>query len=244
MIRGAHEYFHKRLQWLSNLMYIVVGIICISLRGSLEPIFIAMMFDYLRGISHSMNRLIHGYHQIEENLGSLQKLLKLEDIIQEKSVGDDVEKVEVPEEWPQEGAISIKDVQMRYRPETDIVLNGLSFEVESGHKVGIVGRTGAGKSTLSMVLSRLTEVENGSVEIDGHNISKVDLQTVRDKITVIPQDPVIFRDTIKFNLDPTGTVPDAEIEALLKEAGLEELLKREPEKRSAAKEKWYFKEFE
>jgi len=131
---------------------------------------------------------------------------------------------------------------VRYRPETDIVLKGLSFDVSARHKVGVVGRTGAGKSTLSLVLSRILEVESGSVSIDGVNIANVDLNKLRDKITVIPQEPVIFRDTIKFNLDPTGTVPDAEIESLLKEAGLEELLKREPEKRK--KNKWFFAELE
>ena len=80
VIRGAHEYFHKRLQWLSNFMYVVVGVICINLRGTLAPIYIAMMFSYLEGISHSMNGLMHGYREIEKNLQSLQKLLKLEDV--------------------------------------------------------------------------------------------------------------------------------------------------------------------
>lgn len=244
VIRGAHEYFHKRLQWLSNLMYIFVGVVCISLRGSLEPIYIAMMFQYLEGISHSMNGLMHGYREIDENLRSLQKLLKLEDIKQEKDVVEDLEKIEVPEQWPKEGKIAFKDVTMRYRPETDIVLNKLSFEVEPNHKVGIVGRTGAGKSTLSMVLSRIIEVEGGAVEIDGLNTAQVPLEKVREKITVIPQDPVIFRDTIKFNLDPTGKVPDEEIIELLKTAGLEDLLKREPEKKTAKQEKWHFDDLE
>ena len=124
---------------------------------------------------------------------------------------------------------------MRYRPETDVVLNKLSFEVQPGEKVGVVGRTGAGKSTMSLVLSRIIELEEGSVEIDDLNIAQIDLKKLRSKVTIIPQDPVIFRDTIKFNLDPTGTVPDSELEALLKMAGLEELLKREPEKKDKYK---------
>lgn len=97
VIRGAHEYFHQRLRFLSNFMYIFVGIVCIHLRGTLEPIYIAMMFQYLEGISHSMNSLMHGYREIEENLRSLQKLLKLEDIKQEKDVVEDLETIEVPE---------------------------------------------------------------------------------------------------------------------------------------------------
>jgi len=75
---------------------------------------------------------------------------------------------------------------MRYRPETDIVLNGLSFKVESGQKVGVVGRTGAGKSTMSMVISRICEVEEGAINIDGVDTGRVNLQKLREKITVIP----------------------------------------------------------
>lgn len=210
MIRsGASEYYHRRMDWLSKLLYVFVGITCIGLRGALAPIYLALMFEYLEGISHQMNHTMHAYRENERNLKSLQRLLKLDSIAQEAATveakGDEVK---VAENWPQNGVIEFKDVKMRYRPETDIVLDGLSFKVEPGQKVGIVGRTGAGKSTMSLVLSRICEVEAGSIDIDGVDTASVDLEKVRSKITVIPQDPVIFRDTIKFNLDPTGTVPE------------------------------------
>ena len=133
---------------------------------------------------------------------------------------------------------------MKYRPDLDTVLNKLDFVIEAGHKVGVVGRTGAGKTTMSLCLSRICELESGSIEIDDINIEKINLHYLRQKITVIPQEPVIFRDTIKFNLDPNGTATDKEIEDLLILAGLEELLKREPEKRSEKKdnENKYFEE--
>ena len=92
--------------------------------------------------------------------------------------------------------------------------------MEGGQKIGIVGRTGAGKSTMCLVMSRIIELTEGAVEIDGIPSASVDLKTLRKKITVIPQDPVIFSGTLKFNLDPSGTVPDAEIHDLLVKAGL------------------------
>lgn len=92
-----------------------------------------------------------------------------------------------------------------------------------------MGRTGAGKSTLCLVLSRILEAEKGSILIDGINTANIKIDVLRSKLTVIPQEPIIFAETIRFNLDPTGTVPDQEIEDILKLAGLEELLKREPE---------------
>ena len=89
-------------------------------------------------------------------------------------------------EWPREGEIEFNDVQLRYRPETEVVLHGLTFKIKAGEKVGIVGRTGAGKSTISVSLSRIVEIFQGKIEIDGVDISKMPINLLRDKITVIP----------------------------------------------------------
>jgi len=96
------------------------------------------------------------------------------------------EEIKVSPEWPTTGSVSFDKVMLRYRPELDPTLKKLSFNVESGHKVGVVGRTGAGKSTMGLVLSRILEIEEGSVKIDGTEISKVDIHHLRSKITVIP----------------------------------------------------------
>ena len=93
-------------------------------------------------------------------------------------------------------------MKLRYRPNTDIVLDNLSFAVAPGSKVGIVGRTGAGKSTISLALSRIIELCGGSIKIDGVDISTLDLSFIRKKITIIAQDPTLFTGTLKFNLDP------------------------------------------
>ena len=98
----------------------------------------------------------------------------------------------LPVNWPSAGAVSFKKVNLRYRPECDKVLNDLEFEVKAGHKIRVVGRTGAGKSTMCLVLSRIIELESGTISIDGVEASKVSLEKLREKITVIPQDPVIF----------------------------------------------------
>jgi len=123
-------------------------------------------------------------------------------------------------DWPAHGKVSFKDVDLRYRPDCDLVLQKLSFDCEPGHKVGVVGRTGAGKSTMCLVLSRIIELESGTIHIDGKEASKIELETLREKITVIPQDPVIFDGTLKANLDPTGLIPDEDLKNILVEAGL------------------------
>ena len=116
---------------------------------------------------------------------------------------------------------------MRYRKNTEIALDKLSFSVEAGTKVGICGRTGAGKSTVSMALSRIVEIENGKIDIDGVDISKIDMHALRNKVTVIPQDPTLFTGTLRYNLDPFNEATDERIIELIKRAKLEYLLEKE-----------------
>lgn len=129
--------------------------------------------------------------------------------------------------WPNQGTIKFEDVRLRYRPNTDEVLRGLSFEIEGGKKIGIVGRTGAGKSTISLAISRIVEIESGSIKIDGLDISQLKLDHLRQKITVIPQDATMFTGTLRFNMDPQGNLPDNEILNLMERAGLQNVLTRE-----------------
>jgi ABC-type multidrug transport system fused ATPase/permease subunit len=100
--------------------------------------------------------------------------------------------------------VSFKNVSLRYRPTTEIVLNNLSFDVEKAEKIGVVGRTGAGKSTICLAISRIVEIFKGQILIDGIDIHKLPLDEVRRRITVIPQDPTMFTGTLRFNLDPEG----------------------------------------
>jgi ABC-type multidrug transport system fused ATPase/permease subunit len=109
-------------------------------------------------------------------------------------------------------------VVLKYRPTTEIVLDNLTFVAKPGEKIGVVGRTGAGKSTICLSMSRIVEIIKGTILLDGVDISKVNLSHVRASITVIPQDPTIFTGTLRFNLDPEKKVSDQRILEVLKEA--------------------------
>ena len=105
---------------------------------------------------------------------------------------------------------------MKYRPKTELVLKKLSFNIKGGSKIGVVGRTGAGKSTLSLALTRIVELQGGSIEIDGVNIGDINLRQVRENVTIIPQDPTLYKGSLRYNLDPSERVSDARMIELLK----------------------------
>lgn len=129
--------------------------------------------------------------------------------------------------WPEKGLLEFRNVSMRYRPGLDLTLKHLSFRVHVNEKVGIVGRTGAGKSTIGLALSRIVELCGGSIEIDGINIADVPLNELRRKVTLIPQDPVLFTGTLRFNLDPADEFTDDQLTKVLKKANLLKILKND-----------------
>ena len=98
---------------------------------------------------------------------------------------------------------------MRYRPETEVILKDLSFTITEGEKIGIIGRTGSGKSTISLAMTRIVEIENGEILIDGKNIKDQSLKSLRNLITIVSQDAIIFNASIRFNLDPNDQHTDS-----------------------------------
>ena len=128
-----------------------------------------------------------------------------------------------PESWPGEGQIFLDNIVFRYSPTLPIVLKGVTFSVRPSEKVGIVGRTGAGKSSLISVLFRLAELA-GSITIDGVDTKSIGLHDLRKKMSIIPQDPVLFSGSMRYNLDPFEKYSDAEIWEVLEQVQLKNVV--------------------
>ena len=112
---------------------------------------------------------------------------------------------------PTGGAISVSKLKLRYRPGLPLVLQGVSFDVAAGEKVGLVGRTGSGKSSLLLALFRMVEPEHGTITIDGVDIAQVGMKQLRSAMSIIPQDPFMFSGTVRHNLDPFRSHGDEEL---------------------------------
>ncbi|XP_010906316.1 ABC transporter C family member 2 [Elaeis guineensis] len=133
-----------------------------------------------------------------------------------------------PPGWPSSGTIKFQDVVLRYRPELPPVLHGISFTIEASEKVGIVGRTGAGKSSMINALFRMVELEGGKIFVDDCDVSKFGLWDLRKVLGIIPQVPVLFSGTVRFNLDPFSEHNDADLWEALERAHLKDVIRRNP----------------
>ncbi|CAG2229987.1 ABC transporter ecdL,ATP-binding cassette transporter abc1,Uncharacterized ABC transporter ATP-binding protein YwjA,ABC transporter C family member 15,Multidrug resistance-associated protein 4,Multidrug resistance-associated protein 6,ABC transporter C family member 10,ABC transporter atnG,ABC transporter C family member 4,ABC transporter C family member 12,ATP-binding cassette sub-family C member 11,Multiple drug resistance-associated protein-like transporter 1,Putative uncharacterized protein YKR104W,ABC len=131
--------------------------------------------------------------------------------------------------WPDKGCVEFNDYGVRYREGLDLVLKGISCKIDPTEKIGIVGRTGAGKSSLTLALFRILEKSQGNIIIDGIDISTIGLHDLRAKITIIPQDPVLFSGSLRMNIDPFSSYTDEELWKALEHAHLKTFVSNLPE---------------
>uniref|UniRef100_A0A7S4JUQ1 Uncharacterized protein n=1 Tax=Paramoeba aestuarina TaxID=180227 RepID=A0A7S4JUQ1_9EUKA len=163
--------------------------------------------------------------QMETNIVSVERVKEYTEIEREAPPITDFRP---PAGWPSKGEIALNDIKLRYREGLDLVLKGVSINIGKHEKIGIVGRTGAGKSTVTLGLFRIVELAGGSVIIDGVDISKLGLADLRKKLSIIPQDPVLFSGTLRENLDPFGQYNDQSIYEALTRSHLMDFVSNEP----------------
>ena len=161
-------------------------------------------------------RIVRRFTLTEINMNAVERIGEYIDIEPERQGG-----TPPPAHWPTDtGNIVVRDLAVRYAAEFPRALDGVSFEVAPGEKVGIVGRTGSGKSTLSLAFFRFLEAEAGSIVIDGINIADIPLDKLRERLTIIPQDSQLFKGSVRSNLDPFGDVDDADMWLALQQCQL------------------------
>lgn len=208
-----------RLDTLGNLLVFTIGILVVTSRINVSPAIAGLVLSYMLVIVQYVQLLVRQMAEVENNMNAAERLHFYSDQVPVEEQVHDI-RTETPQDWPNGGEIIFNSIELRYRQELPLVLKGLSLHVNSNEHIAIVGRTGAGKSSILSSLLRLTELSHGCIVIDGIDVSKISLQDLRSRMAVIPQDPVLFQGTVRSNIDPFQKHSDMELWQVLRQVGL------------------------
>lgn len=178
-----------------------------------------LSISYALSVTQSLNWSVRMASDMEANMVAVERVEEYSNIQSEGLRSTPVD-AKLPQVWPPKGAIEFTEVRLRYRPGLPFVLKGLNLTIPPGSKIGVVGRTGAGKSTLMIALMRIVDVTEGTIKIDGTDISEIGLARLRRTLAVIPQDPVLFSGSVRSNLDPFHEYEDDALLDILDRVGL------------------------
>jgi ABC-type multidrug transport system fused ATPase/permease subunit len=230
----AVQWLSIRLDFVGATIMLFLGALSAGLQGSgfIPAGYLGLSLSYAITMTGLLKLLVRGITQVEAQFNSVDRISYYVHQIPTEHVYDG----ELPpselaalSNWPEAGVVEFQNVSMGYRG-GDLVLKDVSFTVNSKDKVGIAGRTGCGKSSLMVTLFRIEELRSGRILIDDIDISKLPLNTVRSKLCIIPQDPVMFSDTVRFNVDPFDEFSDSEIWQVLRDVNMHDPISALPSK--------------
>jgi ABC-type multidrug transport system fused ATPase/permease subunit len=215
---AVNRYFSSLAEFLSSLVVLSTGVALIFARTWIDPGLAGLSLSYALTFTFQLCMIIRLYANNEMNMNSVERAFEYCNI--EKETISNARGKMPTLSWPETGSLEIEDLTVKYSPDTPTVLNGISFKSDPYEKIGIVGRTGSGKSTLTLSIFRFMDPTSGFIKIDGVDIQNVGLYDLRSRITIIPQDPVLFSGTIRSNLDPFGERDDMSLWTALKRSHL------------------------
>lgn len=205
--------------FLATGFALLISLLCVFRVFKISAASVGLLLSYVLQISGEISMLVVVFTQVEQDMNSAERVIEyVYDIPQEAAFV--ITETKTKPLWPENGAIKFENVDIAYRPGLPLVLNKFNIDVKPKEKLGICGRTGAGKSSIMVALYRLAELSSGRIEIDGVDTSTLGLNDLRSKLSIIPQDPVLFKGTVRKNLDPFGAKTDDELWDILKRAGI------------------------
>ncbi|KAB2051303.1 hypothetical protein ES319_A12G046600v1 [Gossypium barbadense] len=226
---SSNRWLTIRLETLGGLMIWLTATFAVLQNGRAEnqaafASTMGLLLSYSLNITSLLSGVLRQASRAENSLNAVERVGSYINLPSEAP--DVIESHRPPPGWPSSGSIQFEDVVLRYRPELPPVLCGLSFTTSPSEKIGIVGRTGAGKSSMLNALFRIVELEKGRILIDGCDISRIGLSDLRKALSIIPQSPVLFSGTVRLNLDPFNEHNDADLWEALERAHLKDAIRR------------------
>lgn len=213
-----------RAEMAAVMLLLVVAIL--TARGQIPDVLGGLALTFATGLAGDVFLLAWGLTELEVQMNSIERLYEYhENLPKEGQLPDlQVEPKPVPKNWPQKSSIDVKNVSLLYPTRSTPALDNITLHVESGERLGIVGRTGSGKSTLVSSIARLVDPTSGSISIDGMEIAYIPPERLRLAVHTLPQEPLIFEGTVRDNLDPKGEYADSEIVHTLEHCRLGSIL--------------------
>uniref|UniRef100_A0A8C1V7Y3 ATP-binding cassette, sub-family C (CFTR/MRP), member 8b n=1 Tax=Cyprinus carpio TaxID=7962 RepID=A0A8C1V7Y3_CYPCA len=227
-LMAANRWLEVRMEYIGAFVVLIAAVASISnaLCSQLSAGLVGLGLTYALMVSNYLNWIVRNLADMEVHLGCVKRVSSLESVISRCDVI--AAPAQVPAGWPKYGEIQIKNLSVRYDSSLKPVLRHVSAHIRPGQKVGICGRTGSGKSSFSLALFRMLDTIEGQIVIDGIDIAKLPLQTLRSKFSIILQDPILFSGTIRFNLDPERKATDQMLWEALEIAQLMPVVKALP----------------
>ncbi|KAH6969425.1 hypothetical protein DER45DRAFT_50613 [Fusarium avenaceum] len=215
---ACNRWLAFRADLVGDLVAFFAGMFLILNLGKTDAGAAGISLSYALSFTESVLWLVRLYAINEQNMNSMERIKEYLDVEQEADAV--IEDSRPPANWPQKGSVEFVNYTTSYRKELNPVLENITLKIESQEKVGIVGRTGAGKSSLALAIFRALEADKGKILIDGLEIGTIGLQDLRENITIVPQDPTLFHGTIRSNLDPFDQYTDEQIFGALRRVQL------------------------
>ncbi|KAI9805220.1 MAG: hypothetical protein M1825_001056 [Sarcosagium campestre] len=220
---NANRWLAVRLEFLGSLIILaaaIFAIINVASGSGLSAGMVGLAMSYALQITQSLNWIVRQTVEVETNIVSVERVLEYARLPSEAP--EVISKKRPNISWPANGAVNFHNYSTRYRPGLDLVLKDVNLDIRAHEKIGVVGRTGAGKSSLTLALFRIIEPASGSIAIDDLNTSTIGLLDLRRRLAIIPQDAALFEGTIRDNLDPGHVHDDTELWSVLEHARLKE----------------------
>ncbi|XP_005998910.1 LOW QUALITY PROTEIN: ATP-binding cassette sub-family C member 9 [Latimeria chalumnae] len=224
-LSAANRWLEVRTDYLGACIVLTAAVAFIT--EGLESEFVGLGLTYALTVTNYLNWVVRNLADLEVQMGAVKKVNSFLSTESENYEGT-MDPSQIPEDWPQHGEIKIQNLCVRYDTSLKPVLKHVTAYIKPGQKVGICGRTGSGKSSLSLAFFRMVDIFEGKIVIDGVDICKLPLHTLRSRLSIILQDPVLFSGSIRFNLDPECTCTDDRLWEALEIAQLKNMVKSLP----------------